>query len=151
MVGPLSSRFLMPGVRVNLWWRRRAPEAGVFYICCLPNVTFLSSFISSSLLAKDAAKVTHNLSFLLWFPSRTFLALNKHEMLHFNDLCLSLSLNFIALWSGFTILLQWYSLQVITGSMTSARENLCPRVAVIAQEISNALNSLVSSPCLQPS
>ena len=94
--------------------------------------------------AKDAAKVTHNLSFLL----RLF-ALSKHEMLHFNDLCLGLALNFIALWSGFTILLQWYSMQVITGSMTSARENLCPRVAVIAQEISNALNSLVSSPGLQ--
>ena len=101
--------------------------------------------------AKDAAKVTHNLSFLLRLPSRTFFALSKHEMLHFNDLCLGPALNFIALWSGFTILLQWYSMQVITGSMTSARKNLCPRVAVIAQEISNALNSLVSSPGLQPS
>ena len=145
----------MPGVRLNLWRMRReelrAPEAGVFYICCLPNVTFLSSFISSSLLAKDAAKVTHNLSFLLRLPSRTFFALSKHEMLHFNDLCLGPALNFIALWSGFTILLQLYSMQVITGSMTSARKNLCPRVAVIAQEISNALNSLVSSPGLQPS
>ena len=121
----------------------------MFYICCLPNVTFLSPFISSSLLAEDAAKVTHNLSFLLRLVSRIFFAPNKHEMLHFNDLCLGLALNFIALWSGFTILLQWYSLQVITVSMTSARENLCPRVAVIAQEISNALNSLVSSRGLQ--
>ena len=60
-------------------------------------------------------------------------------MLHFNDLCLGLTLNFIALWSGFTILLQCYSLQVITASMTDARENQSPRVGVITQEVSNAL------------
>ena len=155
----VCSRFLMPGVMFNLWRMRReelrAVDPGGWCVLHLlsPNVTFLSSFISSSPLAEDAAKVTHNLSFLLRLVSRTFFALNKHEMLHFNDLCLGLALNFIALWSGFTILLQWYSLQVIRASMTSARENQRPRVAAIApiQEISNALNSLIYFSSLQPS
>ena len=134
----LCSRFLMPEVMFNLWRMRReelrALDPGGWCVLHLlsPNVTFLSSFISSSPLAEDAAKVTHNLSFLLRLLSRTFFALSKHEMLHFNDLCLGPALNFIALWSGFTILLQWYSLQVIRASMTSARENQRPRVAAIA-------------------
>ena len=115
---------------------RRAPSPGPWRLVCFTSVVLPMSHSclhsSRVLRAKDAAKVTHNLSFLLRLVSRTFFALSKHEMLHFNDLCLGLALNFIALWSGFTILLQWYSLQVIRASMTSARENQRPRVAAIA-------------------